>query len=132
MLLIMSRAEQLMNNSMQSMAASGLHHQPASSSLGRTFFAFSHLPVILYASLVSCVWHQVNNYRVLCSWLHTPNAGAGPVQGMAATAPVRTVISYLLFSSLLSLLFSFLISILPYNILLSLLLYAGIFECRSG
>jgi 5'-AMP-activated protein kinase catalytic alpha subunit len=22
-----------------------------------------------------CVWYQMNNYRVLCSWLHTPNAG---------------------------------------------------------
>ena len=22
-----------------------------------------------------CVWHQVNNYRVLCSWLHMANAG---------------------------------------------------------
>ena len=22
-----------------------------------------------------CTWHQVNNYRVLCSWLHTENAG---------------------------------------------------------
>ena len=30
---------------------------------------------------LSCVWHQVNNYRVLCLWNHVPNAGT-PYQGM--------------------------------------------------
>jgi len=29
---------------------------------------------------LSCVWHQVNNYRVLCLWNHVPNAGT-PYQG---------------------------------------------------
>ena len=38
-------------------------------------FVSSHL---LSLTISSCVWHQVNNYRVLCSWRHTPNAGAGP------------------------------------------------------
>lgn len=30
---------------------------------------------------LSCVWHQVNNYRVLCLWNHVPNAGT-PYQGI--------------------------------------------------
>ena len=38
-------------------------------------FVSSHIPSL---AISSCVWHQVNNYRVLCSWRHTPNAGAGP------------------------------------------------------
>lgn len=24
--------------------------------------------------LLNCVWHPVNNYRVLCLWYHLPNA----------------------------------------------------------
>jgi len=27
---------------------------------------------------LGCVWNQVNNYRVLCLWTHTPNAGTVP------------------------------------------------------
>jgi 5'-AMP-activated protein kinase catalytic alpha subunit len=37
----------------------------------------AHVMTEVYKAMLAlrCVWHQVNNYRVLCSWLHTPNAG---------------------------------------------------------
>lgn len=44
----------------------------------------AHVMTEVYKAMLAlrCVWHQVNNYRVLCSWLHMPNAG---VSGSAAS-----------------------------------------------
>jgi len=40
----------------------------------------AHVMNEVYKAIQSlgCVWHQVNNYRVLCLWTHTPNAGIVP------------------------------------------------------
>jgi len=40
----------------------------------------AHVMNEVYKAIQSlgCVWHQVNNYRVLCLWTHTPNAGTVP------------------------------------------------------
>lgn len=39
----------------------------------------AHVMNEVYKAIQSlrCKWHQVTNYRVLCIWTHTPNAGSG-------------------------------------------------------
>lgn len=52
----------------------------------------AHVMTEVYKAMqaLRCVWYQVNNYRVLCSWTHTPNAGISS-QIPQSTFPVMNV-----------------------------------------
>ena len=50
-------------------------------------FCFTIIILLLfYSQALQCNWHQVNNYRVLCAWLHTPNAGGLPLVDLGSAS----------------------------------------------
>ena len=55
----------------------------------------AHVMTEVYKAMLAlrCVWHQMNNYRVLCSWLHVPNAGSSSSSSSSSAAGAYTTMS---------------------------------------